>query len=242
MPTVTLTLARFTPTDRDQWLATAANLLSAEERAPLQARPDPDRRAQHAIGRALLRLIGAEASGHLPTEIEITVSDEGKPALADAPELGVSVAHSGRVVVVAACPGATVGVDIEAPPEDAARCRRLAERRFSETEAAALGELPDAAIGDWFARAWTIKEAVGKTLGVGMIPALAGAVVSNDADALVSVWTGPPAESWTVHQLLAPGGEEWLTVALPVPGVKLGAVTQLTHSAFSEAAARPVAE
>ncbi len=242
MPTVTLTLARFTPGDRDRWLAGAMNVLNDEEREQLRARPDSDARAQHAIGRALLRLIAAPAAGRGPSEVEVTVSEQGKPAIDDAPELGVSVAHSGHAVVVAACRGATVGVDIEPPPEDAARCRRLARRRFSAAEAAALRELPDAAVAGWFARAWTIKEAVGKTLGVGMVPALAGAVVSSDAHALVSVWTGPPAESWTLHQLLAPGGEEWIAVTLPVAGVELGPVSQLTPEAFSEATAQPVAE
>ncbi len=70
-----------------------------------------------------------------------------------------------------------------------------------------------------------------------MIPALAGAVVSSRAESLVSVWSGPPAASWTLHQLAAPGGDEWITVAIPAPGVELGAVSQLTLEAFAEAAA-----
>ena len=113
MPTVTLTLARVTPDDRDDWLEIAAGLLSDRERERLDAMPDPDRRAQHAIGRALLRLIAAGASGRHPADVEITNSGEGKPELAELPELGVSLAHSGRAVVVAACEGAPVGVDIE---------------------------------------------------------------------------------------------------------------------------------
>jgi phosphopantetheinyl transferase len=239
MPTVRLTLARLTPGDRDDWLEIAAGLLSDRERERLDAMPDPDRRAQHAIGRALLRLIAAGASGRHPADVEITNSGEGKPEIAELPELGVSLAHSGRAVVVAACEGALVGVDIE--PARAAACarsRRLAQRRFTALEATALRELPDAAVSDWFVRAWTTKEAVGKALGVGMIPALAGAVVNSRADALVSVWSGPPADSWTLHQLPAPGGDEWITVAIPAARVELGAVSQLTVLAFAEAAAR----
>lgn len=242
MSTVALTLARFTPADRDAWLGVAAGVLSERERDWLALKRDADGRAQHAIGRALLRLFAAEASGLDPAEIEITTSDEGKPAPAEPSNLGVSVAHSGRAVVVAACDGAEVGVDIEPPPAVLARSRRLAERRFTAAEAAALRELPDDSAGAWFARAWTIKEAVGKALGVGMIPALAGAVVSADADALVSVWSGPPADSWTLHQLPAPGGEESIAVAIPAAGVELGAVTQLTLAAFAGLTPRRAAD
>ena len=241
MPTVTLTLARFTPADRDDWLAAATAVLSDAERDRLAQKRDADGRAQHAIGRALLRLIGAGASGRDPAQLEIATAGEGKPVLAELPDLGVSVAHSGRAVVVAACHGAEVGVDIEPPPADIARARRLAERRFSAAEAAAVRALPDAEAGAWFARAWTTKEAVGKALGVGMIPALAGAVVSTRADALVSVWSGPAAGGWTLHQLPAPGGEEWIAVALPAPAVELGALTQPTRAAFAAATARPAA-
>jgi 4'-phosphopantetheinyl transferase len=239
MPTVTLTLARVTPDDRDDWLEIAAGLLSDRERERLAAMPDPDRRAQHAIGRALLRLIAAGVSGGQPADVEITTSDEGKPELPELPELGVSLAHSGRAVVVAACEGAQVGVDIEPTSAATTSSRRLAQRRFSAREAAALRELPDAAVSDWFARAWTTKEAVGKALGVGMIPALAGAVVNSHAEALVSVWSGPPADSWTLHQLPAPGGDEWIAVAIPVPRVELGTVSQLTLEAFTRTTARP---
>jgi phosphopantetheinyl transferase len=237
MPTVTLTLARVTPTDSDDWLEIAAGVLSDRERERLEAMPNSDQRVQHAIGRALLRLIAAGASGRRPADVEIRVSGEGKPELAELPELGVSLAHSGRAVVVAAYEGAPVGVDIEPVAAGSASSRRMAQRRFSAFEAAALRELPDAAVSDWFTRAWTTKEAVGKALGVGMIPALAGAVVSSRADALVSVWSGPPADSWTLHQLPAPGGEEWIAVAIPVPRVELGTVSQLTLEAFAEAAA-----
>jgi 4'-phosphopantetheinyl transferase len=235
MPSVDLTLARFTPVDRDDWIATAAALLGDREQERFNAMSHPDDRALHAIGRALLRLIGSHATGRHPAAVEITISSAGKPALGAAPQIGVSVAHSGRVVAVAVGRDIDVGVDIEAAAPSSANSRRLAQRRFSATEAAALRKLPDDAAAEWFARAWTVKEAVGKALGVGIIPALAGAVVSNDADALVSVWSGPPADCWTIHQLQSPGGDEWITVATPAPRVELGTVSQLTLDAFAHA-------
>ncbi len=239
MPTVTLTVVRFTAADRADWLATAVTVLSVEEREQISSRPDSNWRTQHAIGRALLRLLAADATGCPPAEADIAVSDDGKPWLRSTPEIGVSVAHTGTVVVTAACHGAQVGIDIEPPPRDVARARRIAERRFSEPEATTLRRLPDAGVGEWFARAWTTKEAVGKAVGSGVFPALSGATVNDRADLLVSVWSGPPAESWTLHQMLAHGGEEWIAVAIPAPGITLGPTTELTFAAFSEAAARP---
>jgi 4'-phosphopantetheinyl transferase len=239
MPTVALTLARFTPADRDDWLAAAAALLSAQERERVEAMPAADVRTQHAIGRALLRLAGAGAGQRDPAGVAIAIAEDGKPELAEMPELGVSVAHSGRMVVVAACQGAAVGVDIEAPRPDVARSRKIAERRFAASEAAALRALPDALVADWFVRAWTIKEAVGKAVGTGVIPALAGAVVAGPTDdlALVGVWTDPPADSWSLHQLAAPDGDERIAVAVPRPGVTIGAVTQLTLEDFNRSTA-----
>ncbi len=239
MPTVALTFARFTPADRDEWLAAAVAVLSAEERTRLESMPAADARAQHAIGRALLRLAGAGAARRDPIAVAIAVGDDGKPELAQTPELGVSVAHTGRTVVVAACHGAAVGVDIEAPRPQVARSRKIVERRFAATEAAALRELPDAAVADWFVRAWTIKEAVGKAVGTGVIPALAGAVVAGSADdlALIEVWIDPPVDSWSLHQLAAPDGDERIAVAIPTPGVTIEPLRRLTLSDFTRATA-----
>ena len=96
MPTVALTLARFTPADRDDWLAAAAALLSAEERERVESMPAADVRTQHAIGRALLRLVAADTAQRDPVGIAIAIAEDGKPELAEMPELGVSVAHTGR--------------------------------------------------------------------------------------------------------------------------------------------------
>jgi len=237
MASVRLTLARFTEYDRDAWLSSANSILSRTERERIASVRGPDLRAQHAIGRALIRLIGAEVSRSHPKRLAVAVSPAGKPCLADIPDLQVSVAHTGRVVVVAACPSVAVGVDIEAPFPAAAEARRLAERLFAQVEVAALRTVPETKLADWVSSAWTIKEAVGKALGVGLVPALSGAVVEAQAQglALTAVWEGPPADSWSVHQLRAPRGAEKIAIALPAPGVALDSVSQLSLEAFSRA-------
>jgi phosphopantetheinyl transferase len=234
---VTLTVARFTLEDRADWLASALTVLSDAELARVAAIRGPDARSCHAIGRAMIRVVGASVSGCLPEAIVVAVSDAGKPRLADVPDTHVSVAHTSRIVVVASAQTA-VGVDVESTRAAGIDPRRVAARFFAESEVASLSDVPDNLLSDWFVSAWTVKEAVGKALGVGIVPALSGAVLAVQPGgclALAEVWAGPPASSWSIHQLIAPGGRERMAVALPSPGVELSAVLQLTLESFSSA-------
>jgi phosphopantetheinyl transferase len=237
--TIGLTLARFTPHERPQWLAQSAALLDAAELGRVAAITDPDARARHAVGRALVRLVGAQAAGCSPLELAVAVTDTGKPWLPELPDLHVNVAHTLRAVVVATASVAAIGVDIEHPAAATVQPLRVAQRLFATDEVSALHELSEDGLADWFTSVWTIKEAVAKALGVGIIPALSEVVVdSGDAGlTLAAVGGGPPAESWTLHQLVAPGGSEKIAVAVPAPGVELAPVTLLTLSRFARAAA-----
>jgi len=235
MSTVSVSVVRVAANQRAQWLSAACAVLSPAERQYLPAIPDPEHRAQHAVGRALLRVSGAQLSGRDPRQLEITVSDLGKPLLPEWPHLHVSVAHTGGVVVVAGCDGAAVGVDIEPAVPTVADPRRLAERLFAEVELVHARRLDDEAFNDWFSSAWTVKEAVGKALGAGMVPAFTGAVLTageHNLD-LASVWSGPPADRWTVHRPPAPNGDEKLAVAVAAPAVALEPVLQLGLPQFA---------
>ena len=236
--TIGLTLARFTPHERSQWLARSAALLNAAELGRVAAITDPDARARHAVGRALVRLVGAQAADCSPLQLEVAVTDTGKPWLPELPDLHVNVAHTHRAVIVATASVAPVGVDIEHPAAATAQPQRVAQRLFASDEVSALHELSEDKLADWFASVWTIKEAVAKALGVGIMPALSQVVVDRgDAGlTLAAVCGGPPAESWTLHQLVAPGGSEKIAVAVPAPGVKLAPLSVLTLSRFARAA------
>jgi 4'-phosphopantetheinyl transferase len=233
---VSLTLARFTAADRDRWLTTATAVLSESERARLAFLPDPDMRTQHALGRALIRLAGAAGAGIPRDQVQIIVSSQGKPELA---ELGVSIAHSGRVVALATCSASPVGVDIEPVRGDLTAARRIIERRFAPAEIDTANQLADSAIGEWFARVWTIKEAVGKALGVGIPAALGGAVVAGERDPfrLMQSPSGPAAELWTLHELRAPDGYERMAIAVPAPEISLTEIRCLTLREFAHACA-----
>lgn len=249
--TISLVLARFSRHERPQWLARSAAVLDVTELKRVAAISDPDARAQHAVGRALVRVVGAQACGCQPADVHVAVSDSGGPVLPELPDLHVNVSHTQRAVVVASVRGAPVGVDIEHPAATAPRPRRLAQRLFSSTEVRALRVLPEDMLPDWFASVWTIKEAVGKALGVGVVPALSQVVVDTggaDRDTggidpgaagadlrLRAVGLGPPAESWTLHQLAAPGGRERIAVAVPAPDIALAPPAVVNLEGFARA-------
>lgn len=224
---VRLSVVRFGGCERERWLAAALTVLGAAERARVAAIRDADARAQHAVGRALLRVVAARAAGCAPGRVEVALTESGKPWLPQVPGLHVSLAHTGRTVALAACPAAPVGVDIEPPRPQIPDARRLVQRRFAAAEASAVADMPEATFADWFVRAWTVKEAVGKALGTGVVPALSGVRVATAPGgfALVAVAGGPPAAEWTLHELRAPGGPERIAVALPVSGVPLAPVS-----------------
>jgi phosphopantetheine--protein transferase-like protein len=230
-------MARFSSPERPQWLSRAAAVLDASELERVAAMADPDTRAQHAVGRALIRLAGARAAGCRAADVNVAVTDRGRPWLPGLPKLHVNVAHTRRAVVVATASAVPVGVDIEHPAGLGPQPRRLAQRLFAAAAVRALQNLSEDLLADWFSSLWTIKEAVGKALGVGIIPALSEVVVATDGAAprLSVVAQGPSAEAWTLHQLIAPGGREKIAVALPAPRVVLAPVSVLTLDRFAQA-------
>lgn len=94
----------------------------------------------------------------------------GRPCLSPPyPELGVSLARRGGLMLAAMSPTAAVGVDLEPGLADRGLDPvRLARDHFSRGEARAISELPPAAARDLFLRLWTAKEAVLKTTGRGV--------------------------------------------------------------------------
>lgn len=232
---IQLTLARFSEGERSQWLARSTELLSAAELDRVEALTDADTRTRHALGRALLRLIGGRATGASPLNLQVAVTQTGKPWLPQHPEVHVNVSHTRRAVVIALASMAPVGVDMEHPRDTPAQPRGLAQRLFADAELRELRALPEGRLADWFADAWTIKEAVGKALGIDLIPGLREVVVESQhtSPRLASVGVGPPAASWSLHQLVAPGGSEKIAVAVPAPDVELEAVSVLTLRDFA---------
>ncbi len=233
-PAVELFVARCTDGDRDQWLANASHWLADEERARAATITDPHARTLHVTGRALTRLIAADRRGGDPREFRIGQGTEGKPFLADHPDLCTNVAHAGDVVAVVVSEAASVGVDVEQAAETRISPRTLAGRRFAAEEAQYLATIPPERLTPEFLRFWTVKEAVAKALGESIFKALAGVVLERDDGVLrlVSVWSGPPAGQWTIHELVAPGGDEPVAIAVAAPDVALTGVRQVQCQAL----------
>jgi 4'-phosphopantetheinyl transferase len=118
-------------------------------------------------------------------------------------DLGLSVSHSGDLIVVAAAEGAPLGVDVE----------RYEGRRDSEGLAQfilAEGERPQAGSVEprVFLRAWTRKEAVTKATGDGLRVPFTQVVVSGaDEPPRVVAWPYPDSpDSVSMFDLDAPDG------------------------------------
>jgi phosphopantetheinyl transferase len=175
------------------------------------------------------------------TELGVSASAEGKPLLPDLPQAHVSVTHSESVVAVAVSADTPIGADVElARAERVAELRRIAQRWFAASEAAWLTLLDDAQLPEWFTRVWTAKEAIGKAIGVGFAPALAGAVLERRGAvlALKELRLASPVASFALHELTLPDGGERLCLAAPSPVVRSAPPTQLTLGDFADAVLR----
>lgn len=106
--------------------------------------------------------LGAEWTGFAPD------TPRHKPRLAHAGAIDVSIAHSGRTLLVAVVAEGIVGVDVEEEPFDAFGRPSLIRRMCSTREAERIAGLPDPDRRRSLARAWTVKEATLKAYGIGL--------------------------------------------------------------------------
>lgn len=102
-------------------------------------------------------------------DIEIGRRPSGRPRLSPPhPELGVSLARRGSLLLAGFSPAGAVGVDLELP-DDGIDPRRLARDHYSLAEARAVGAVAtDRARRDLFLRLWVAKEAALKATGRGI--------------------------------------------------------------------------
>lgn len=147
---------------------------ATRERIELLARPDDRRRS--TVAHALLRRRASALLGVPPAEVVVRrrcaacgATDHGRPELA--PVAGapappaVSLAHAGRLAVVALSAAGEVGVDVE-PADGEADWVRLRGHVFAGDEWAATERATDP--GAARLAAWTRKEAAAKATGHGV--------------------------------------------------------------------------
>ncbi|QWV95382.1 4'-phosphopantetheinyl transferase superfamily protein [Geomonas oryzisoli] len=171
---------------------------------------DPEKRELFLVGRGLVREILADLVGEEPGRLVFAEGEFGKPSLVAgqaAEGLRFNVSHSGGQLLIAACYGAEIGVDLEEIRQELA-FRPMAERYFSVREREELFGLDPRQQLEAFYRCWTRKEAYMKATGSGF------SQPSTGFD--VSLRPGEPAA------LLGHGAEpaelgRWRLVDLPVP-------------------------
>lgn len=165
---------------------------------------------------AVARLVLAAATGIPPDRLEVDRTcpgcgaQHGKPWLPSAPNVHLSVAHSGGCVAVAVAAGSPIGVDVEAVVELAgAELDLLAGGTLAAEERAELARCPAVQRAAAFTTYWTRKEAVLKATGDGLSTALDTLVVSPPSRRpRVLRWppAAAPVAGLSMHVLHPPAG------------------------------------
>jgi len=161
----------------------AAVLAPAEaERRPAQPARAWRRRAVARLG---LRIAMGRHLGLSPDTLQFELGPAGKPSLPGSPPpCWFSTSRSGEVCLIAISDRGPVGIDLE-ETRDFPRLRRLAERRFLPSEAAAILELEGEERLLAFYRCWTRKEAVLKATGTGLAAGLDSVEVTTGPEAVI---------------------------------------------------------
>ncbi len=175
----------------------AESLLSPDEIGRSRAFASLDLRRRFVAARAGLRLALGRHLGCDPRILSFVQDTFGKPRLAGSRTVHFSLSHSGGEAVVAISDTLEVGADIEhmRPVEHI----DLARRYFHPNERDAI-ERPAHSEDQRqvFFRTWTLKEAVVKSLGVGLSVELDSFEVSADPalPRLVRAPEGAPQDWW----------------------------------------------
>lgn len=155
------------PRDRD-WL-------TQEERARFDAMRSERRRHQFLAGHWRLRCLASERMPSAPDEWLWAPDAQGRPALrhrrSEELRLHASLSHSGDWIACAVSEQ-PIGIDIECDsrPRD---LERLAGEVFPAEQWRPLDGLSEAERRRGFYEQWTLREAVGKRDGRGLLPAVA---------------------------------------------------------------------
>lgn len=164
--------------------------LSPAERSRADGYQRPEDAALSVGGALLVRAIAGRALGVVPAEVRVDRvcaqcgGPHGVPRVAGAPYL--SIAHCTGTVVVAACAGHQVGVDVERA--DRSDIEDVADQLLAPSE-----RRPGLTQGDLL-RYWVRKEAVVKATGVGLYADLRSVLVSPpDASPAVLAYGPEPA-------------------------------------------------
>lgn len=152
--------------------------------------------------RFYLRLLLGAYLGLPGKAIRIVRNRRGKPVLdpeVHGRDLHFSIAKSGHGFLVGVSSTSYLGVDIEPVDRKAHNSLGVARRYFSDAEASALAALSPERLLPAFLRTWSCKEAVVKSLGVGIANNLCRFTVDTDPAnpaAILDFTDDDPAAWW----------------------------------------------
>jgi 4'-phosphopantetheinyl transferase len=153
---------------REQAQVLDETLSASERERAARFHFEADRR-RFAVGRGLLRAILGRYLRIAPSDVQFSLGQQGKPALAESPgqaTIRFNLAHSSELALYAMSHN-EVGIDIELirPIQES---EQIAERYYSHRERAALRSLSQEIWNEAFLRHWTRKEAYLKARGCGL--------------------------------------------------------------------------
>ncbi|MEU5084713.1 MULTISPECIES: 4'-phosphopantetheinyl transferase family protein [Streptomyces] len=126
----------------------------------------PAARARFAASRRLVKHAAAAVLDVPADELELARGPAGRPYLRGCDRLGLSLSHTGDLLVLALSLHGPIGADAERLGRSGCRVL-LAQRACTAQELSDLRALPAPERGDAVLRLWTLKEAYTKALGVG---------------------------------------------------------------------------
>jgi len=121
----------------------------------------------------------ADLLNQSPEKISIKKAAQGKPYLADYPELAFNLSHSADRVLIAMSWNCQLGVDIELC-KPRLNVSGLVNKCFAEEEIASWNQLPETQKNQAFYRYWTRKEAFVKATGYGITLGLNQCVINPE--------------------------------------------------------------
>ncbi len=144
-------------------------LLSPEETARANRFHFEQDRNHYVVGRAVLREMLGRYLEQVPSALEFSYGEHGKPALAGAASssLSFNLSHSAGLAVYAFARERSLGIDVERVKPDFAS-EDIARRYFSTREVNDLLSIPETKRTESFFRCWTRKEAYIKARGEGL--------------------------------------------------------------------------
>lgn len=141
--------------------------LTGDERERASAFIDPLHRSRFIASRHFLRSWISRHAGIPPEAIRFRRSSNGKPRI-EGSSLAFNLSRSGPFMAVGVASGHSIGVDIETNP-DSQTCHEIAPRIFTSREFHHWIGLHPEDRPACFLKIWTIKEAVLKAAGEGLL-------------------------------------------------------------------------